>query len=444
MSASRRASAASSAGRGLLRYVAVVHRHGDRAPGILASCTRAESDAWARVLPDPDALGAVEARFPAEGPPSCAPPKNADVAGRLTRAGSAQLFQLGRFLRETYLSDGLSPLLRTSDPSGGTPPPPLSPRVLSSNYLRTRQSAQFLLAGMGVRDGCPVVVEEAVDCKIDMFSRHHAIHTISSALAESSAFREHEAQHNLGELRDALSTMPCFAQPAAAEEQDKERDSDVDDEAAAPYHRRVPWQWFHASDALTCYAHHVADVPVPPTLAPLMQHCEEAERYLLWRFQQYYAHPEVLDLASRDLLRDLAAEVHRHSTQQKGYGEDEGQDSANAFAMTIYSGHDVTLMPLLLQLKGLDADHSPPAWPTYASHIAFELWEDRAGGGDFSLTLKYFNGLPQASSGHESCTHSILAAGSGTDNAATVATAAACQPTGTLNMAAASFVQRWL
>ena len=71
-------------------------------------------------------------------------------------------------------------------------------------------SAVFLLAGMGAREGCKVNVEDAKNCKIDMFSRHQRIQRDCSALAESAAFREHEAQHNLGPLRDVLASMPCL------------------------------------------------------------------------------------------------------------------------------------------------------------------------------------------------------------------------------------------
>ena len=256
-------------------------------------------------------------------------------------------------------------------------------------------------------------VEDAKNCKIDMFSRHQRIQRDCSALAESAAFREHEAQHNLGPLRDVLASMPCFAEVG----------QDHDDDGAAPYNRRVPWQWFHASDVLTCYNHHLNDVQVPPSLASLMQYCEEAERYLLWRFQQYYAHPKVLELASRDLLRDMALEVHRRIGHRSV--------SSCDLAMTVYSGHDVTLMPLLLQLDGLDAEHSPPSWPTYGSHIAIELWENGANSGEFSLTLKYFNGLPRSVGGHGSCPWSVPAAFEGA-------------PTGVLEMPAMTFVHKWL
>ena len=72
------------------------------------------------------------------------------------------------------------------------------------------------------------------------------------------------------------------------------------------------------------------------------------------------------------------------------------------------------------------------------AQLRLELWEDAAGSGEFSLTLKYFNGLPQpADGGHGS-------RGAADDDAAAAAAAGARRPTGTLEMPAASFVQRWL
>ena len=80
--------------------------------------------------------------------------------------------------------------------------------------------------------------------------------------------------------------------------------------------------------------------------------------HLLWRFATWYRDPAVLREASGGLLGEIAAAVGAPHT-------------SGAPAVTVYGGHDVTILPLLMAL-GHFSTPEDAAWPPYASALCFE------------------------------------------------------------------------
>ncbi len=75
---------------------------------------------------------------------------------------------------------------------------------------------------------------------------------------------------------------------------------------------------------------------------------------------------EALRLGVGRLVADVAAALEASAA------------SRSALKLALYSGHDTTLLPLLLALQPRGEHTQPPlTWPRYASHVAIELWAPR-------------------------------------------------------------------
>ena len=312
-----------------LQRLILIHRHGDRCPGVLGSCSTSESDSWRQLLPPTHKHDQMSQRYPIQTTHPNKPKNRGSnpPIGRLTERGSKQLHALGRQLRQRY------PLVTRN------------PTVWSSNYYRTQQSAQSLLVGMDAQPGTKINVRESEKCSIDAFSRYAHIHELCSTMAQSAAFQAHEESHQLAAIKQQLETLPCFADDGSQSEGSE------------------AWQWFTAVDVLTCHKYH-PQVHKPKSIATLLPLTAESEEYMLWRFLQYYGNEKVLRLACGDLLAEI---VHLARPMQL---QDSKNDSKKELPLTVYSGHDVTVMPLALALG-----HSWKVWPDYGSHIIIEIWE---------------------------------------------------------------------
>ena len=344
--------------RRTLRHVSIITRHGDRTPTHLATYDPCERLCWQKTLPTQDELGILARRFPIRSR-AASPPKNDELEGsegRLTRRGLSQLRTLGKYLRQRYTGE-------------------CAPRVISSNYARTQQSAQSLLSGYfhgdaSGRRGIEISVPPIEKCVIDMFSRYGDIHTLAAELGESTAFRNHEIRHELDDVRRDLESMPLFEQNA--------------------------FMWFKAVDILTCYNCHRDDVPAPHDLTDLFLDdniFSKSSTYLHWRFIQYYSDQRIMDLATRDILASIAAALQH--TDLDILRESASTAQENIPSMDLYSGHDVTILPLLMRLSQVDLNGEARnfLWPGYASHLQVESWS----AGDIEhvepiVVVRYING----------------------------------------------------
>lgn len=172
--------------------------------------------------------------------------------------------------------------------------------------------------------------------------------------------------------------------------------------------------WIRAFDFLHTSSQHTLKV-VPPTI----QNYEYiAGKHLTWRFRTLFSHHEILALASRNLLNIILSNIEEDIKKiQAVRSAAASPTSTHHFpAIRLFSGHDVTLMPLLYSMS-LDAPHSvikvgyPSGneveltdaeminacvpWPNYSSALSFELYEIE-NTGDYSIEWIFENDrLPQ-------------------------------------------------
>jgi hypothetical protein len=342
-----------------LRQLHVVVRHGDRLPlaAPSAGCSAAEAPearAWAARAAAPSGKVGQSAPW-----------------GQLTALGAAQARARGAHLRSRYA--GFVDAATRVD-------------AAASNYARSQRSAEALLAGLLAPSRAERVVAVRVaapaDCPYAPFDRGPALRAAQQHVYASLPWyaREHD---RLRPVAGVLShAIPCFRTPSR------------------------PFMWIAAADVLTTHEAH--GFPLPAHVAALGDLVHD---HLYWRFSTLLGHAQPLQLASGDLLAQLAASAVAAATAQARGGGDGCGDVPD---VSVHCGHDVTLLPLLLALaEALDQPQrygvTQPvqasfgdggggaalrsreallqvlAWPGYAAALAFELHEggsDGAGAGD--------------------------------------------------------------
>lgn len=147
-------------------------------------------------------------------------------------------------------------------------------------------------------------------------------------MEQSAAFVERERA--LREVRDRLcEALPCVREGTRG------------------------FSWIMAADYFTCRLAHDLPLLEGATESDLLTALEQTE----WRFGRFYATPFIRAHAVGPLLSEVLglfnARALRHSSHR----------------LALFSGHDVTLLPLLRALTGND-QHS---WPRYASCLELDL-----------------------------------------------------------------------
>lgn len=137
-----------------------------------------------------------------------------------------------------------------------------------------------------------------------------------------------------------------------------------------PHYRENPdkFLWIYACDYFVCRQSHA--LPIAPELevhrGPTLEHASA-------RFLRWYHDPTIGDLCAGGLLRCIREQMQRNVN---GYGVRMPDKK-----MVLFSGHDITLLPLLCALglrKGsVDNPDFDTEWPKYATCMAFELMEDQ-------------------------------------------------------------------
>jgi len=191
-----------------------------------------------------------------------------------------------------------------------------------------------------------------------------------------------------------------------------------------PHHaRHTRFQWIRAFDYLTCYAAH--QLAIPP---PAARVAGTVYTHLLWRFRTLFSDPAALQYGVVWLLEDLVRSAG--AALAPPTATTNTPTSPPPPPLRLLSGHDVTLLPLLLAL-GRGSTHltvraSPDApatplppptsgprlvapWPNYAAMMVMEVHD----GGRLAGTL--YNGdlarLPPAPPGAHSPAHFVADAG---------------------------------
>lgn len=394
-----------------LRHLQVVARHGDRLPIFAPSqgcgaAEAAEARAWA-------------ARARGGGGGGGAP------WGQLTALGAAQAKARGAQLRTRYAAFV-----------------DRAPRVAAaaSNYARTQISCEELLSGLLAPSRAePVAVRVAppADCPLAAFDRGPALYAVQQRVYETLPWYASEERR----LRAVAGVLT----------------------RAIPYFRTSRFMWIKAFDVLTTHAAH--GFPLPPLVAhPTIAHT--VADHLFWRFTTLLGHAQPLQLASGDLLAQLAAATAAAAAVQDSAATGGRHGSSAPVAdVSVHCGHDVTILPLLLalaetldqpqryyglaqqptvqaifsdggqdQLSSREALLQALAWPGYAAAVCFELHHEASGGdgaggdaGRWLLHWRFFDDAlqPDVSGGGAAAAAAAVAAppwhihwdggGSGTD-----------------------------
>lgn len=336
--------------RALVR-VQIVFRHGDRTP-ITGLCPRYEDvEAWKKLLLAPgerDALRA-RARVPAAWEARGLYAKGESWEGELTRRGSAQMRALGREVIAEWLIGELKFLSSNFDEARARG----EVKVRSTAVARCVASAQSVLAGgwpVGTSDGA-LVVEVREKERETMFPKPgSACARLNEVFARSWAPDAREdaeafANESLAALRDGIAE----ARGKAA---------------------GLVMVW----DPLQCRVNHLAD----GMTLPLGVTVEEVARLLTLMERRHFAtfaSPEASPLIGSQLLREICEEMV----------------APGDVKLSLYSGHDSTLMSLFAALGALGT--TIVEWPRTASSLIFETW--RMTDGTLGVRAVY-NGEPLA------------------------------------------------
>mmetsp|Transcript_16408 Transcript_16408/g.28456 ORF Transcript_16408/g.28456 Transcript_16408/m.28456 type:complete len:377 (-) Transcript_16408:231-1361(-) len=312
----------------------VITRHGDRSPSVnfyesAETKVRAEEDEneWRKVIASEESLIKLRERFPvsrlnkdgSRGEPIDSVAKDAKAFGKLSKLGIKQLFERGVELERRY--------------QGYFGPGRVC--AYSTNYCRTQQSAQSLLDGLmhnkhGETTPIHILVPERSQDVANPWDANDVLqNAVHKATAEDEFFERHEREH--ADIKQTLiSELPHY-------KEDPKR-----------------FFWVYACDYFICRETH--NLPIPENL----KQCRSGTlNHTLKRFLKWYNVPSLCDLAAGDLIRKIKSHM---------------QTNDDSF-LTVYSAHDITVLPVLCALEARKALLSPvyeEHWPLYGSIINFE------------------------------------------------------------------------
>jgi hypothetical protein len=428
----------SSGGRLRLRQVLVVHRHGDRTP----ITPMRDEEYWRTTLPDPAVLEGIARGTsllrPPEGGSAVANAPHGAVGrgpfGQLTMMGLLQMVGLGERLRGQLAGEGRRLHHHRHDGGdgdddgvGGTTGPlrlftleePLHPsrvKVMSTDFPRTIQSAQALLAGLfpdratGGGDGDGEGGDRAAPIVIDVRNTNAYFipdpqprqHAAQLALERHLSERPHllEREGRLGDLaRRVVDALEGHLGEGAggvsfgigeekhgddAEEEEEAAAAAGEDDDAVLRRPRPRLAWAQLCEVLVCLSSRGL---LPPALTE--EDVAVVSDHVAWRWFENLGHPVLAKSAMWKFASGLVEEMSRKANEDlvgprgdaAGVGGTEvspeaGQGCKEEPMLCIYSAHDSTLIGLLCVL-GLE---QPVEWPEYGSALKLELLREEEGG----------------------------------------------------------------
>ena len=306
---------------------------------------------WQDKLPSEKKLTRLESLFKPMVLPRDEETKSKTPYGDLSAIGMDQCFRMGQKLRERYWDD-----LKEK----------VSWNVFSSNYTRTQQSARCGLLGLfsdsqhdleramsSLSPGSlpTITVRRHEDDVIDMFNRHgaHMPARVQHIIERDRDVFKRKAK-DLGLNRELMTKlvaeMPAYASPLA---------------------------WFNIADTMLCVRSNRSTSEHSLLSESVLKYTDLTNEYIRWRFARYYEDPLMLRYAAGDLTSEMLMNMKQLQTNE---------DAVPCFW---YSGHDVTIMPLLRALNIWDG-----TWAPYASYVAVELHHHA---GDWEIRVVYNDNL---------------------------------------------------
>lgn len=340
---------------GTLRQVHLVTRHGDRIQANAGQCWKGDEHTWDCLL--------TEATTPTinrdqhylrverlyrkvfytgreEVPGNCA-------LGQLTSIGFKQQLDNGENYRKVYVDSGF--LLKNFSS--------VEHRVRSTDIFRTLQSAQMFMTGLfppsqPVEGRSGIMDINTMDATYENLYPNSKLCPKSEeyilAYFKSSEFLDHYQSVSVQLVKDLQTAL--------------------DDDTFA---YNGIFQLFDCLNVFKCH-----EVAIPPGITQeLYQRVTEEVTYV---FNHMYAYPSMQEAAKVGIgffVKEMFKEVA------------DMMDNESKLKFILYSGHDVTLMPLQLAFNISDG-----VWPPYASQLIFEVYQ--MSDNSFSLRILY-NGKVQ-------------------------------------------------
>ena len=405
-----------------LRQVLVVHRHGDRTP----ITPMRDEEYWRTTLPDPTVLEGIARGTSLLRPPGGAANSHGAVGrgpfGQLTMMGLLQMVGLGERLRGELAGGHDDDEYDYGDDDGMaglrlfTPEEPLHPsrvKVMSTDFPRTIQSVQALLAGLfpdhatgrdiGVDRAAPIVIDvrntNAYFIPDPQPRQHAAQLDLERHLSDRPHLLEREGrlgglarrvtdalEGHLGEGAGGVSFGIGEEKHGGgdAEEEEAIEGGGEGDDVVRLRPRRRPLAWAQLCEVLVCLSSRGL---LPPAVSE--EDVAAVSDHVAWRWFENLGHPVLARSAMWKFASGLVEEMSRKANEDVVAGPRGDVAGAGGLAamsvgrerkeepmLCIYSAHDSTLIGLLCVL-GLE---QPAEWPEYGSALKLELLREEAGG----------------------------------------------------------------
>jgi Histidine phosphatase superfamily (branch 2) len=341
--------------------VQIVHRHGDRTP----ITPLKDEDFWASTLIPQEVLDKISSNTnviinPGESNTHAAGGRG--PFGKLTQMGLFQLVNLGTQLREELVSHkdpndpsafGLLDDTHRVFPYPWHPQRPLSPnniKVVSTNFPRTIQSVQGLLAGL---------FPDGTHETIDIDARHTDIlipdpqprRTPEQIALESHLAKQPHLVARDMELRPIAVRMTDALLETLGEGAFNVAFGVAEERMDHGYHQQPVLAWAQLAEITKCLE---VRNKLPSAIS---QHDTEAiAAHTAWRWFEALRHPRLIYLAMNPMVSRMVQALHQHEHEPP---------------VIIYSAHDSTLIGLLCGFRL----EKPTVWPEYGSFLKVELME---------------------------------------------------------------------
>ena len=273
----------------------VFHRHGQRAP---AKEITNDLDIWKSLIVTTGEVNSLQSRYPILQHCLNSEPydKKTEPYGHLTTQGATYLESVGANIRNRFFLGG-----HTS----------ISLSTVSTNYLRTQNSAQHLLNGLEIEGVVPVNVRLTRDCSLSFYDQNPSRASKLIALTQATPdFKQQEIT-----MKKVVAEMT--------------REFPLLQKANKGF------DWLSAFDYFVCREAH--GIPLLESMRPLS---EAVKTYVSSRYGYYLRHKDHIALLAAPMLRDVLEAIKRSFSNHRTVTHD----------VTVYSCHDINLLGLLYAL----------------------------------------------------------------------------------------------